>query len=323
MYFVTGATGFLGKPLTARLLASGQPVRCLRHLGSSRSLPAGIQGLEADLADSGALTAGLHGCHTVFHFAGKAHDLGSTDASEFIRVNVEGTGSLLRAAREAGVRTFLFLSSVKAMGEGGDECLDEDAPAAPRTPYGISKLEAENLILEAGLKTGMHVTILRLPLAYGPGLRGNLCAMLDAVKRGTFPPPPRVRNRRSLVSTEDVVNASLLGANDSRASGRTYLVTDGRAYSTRDIYDAMRAALHLAERNWAVPRWAFRGAALGGDLASHFTGRRMPFSTEVFDKFLGSSCYRNDRIRRELGFTPATDLESALPEIVKARVLTS
>lgn len=225
---------------------------------------------------------------------------------------------LLQAAQQAEVRTFIFVSSVKAMGEGGDLCLDEDAPAVPRSSYGVSKLEAERLVLEMGSKAGMHVTVLRLPLVYGQGLKGNLRAMLDAVKRGKFPPPPRIRNRRSLVSTEDVVNAILLASGNRAASGRTYIVTDGTPYSSRDIFDAMRFALGLKPIQWAVPRWAFKGAALAGDAVARVTGRQMPFSSDAFEKLLGSACYHNDRIRRELGFTPATTLPSALSEIVGA-----
>jgi nucleoside-diphosphate-sugar epimerase len=119
------------------------------------------------------------------------------------------------------------------------------------------------------------------------------------------------------VSAADVVNASLLATGASAASGRTYIVTDGLPYSTRAIYDAMRAALGLPERRWSVPLWAFRAAALAGDAAGRVRGRRMPFSTEAFDKLLGSACYRNDRIRNELGFAPATDLSAALPDIVR------
>jgi len=255
----------------------------------------------------------------IFHLAGKALDLGSPDEDEFRRVNVEGTASVLAAARSAGVRTFILVSSVKAMGEGGEGCFDEGTPPSPKGAYGISKLEAERLVLDAGLRSGMHATVLRLPLVYGPGLKGNLRAMLDGVARGTFPPPPRTGNRRSLASVSDVVNALLLAARTPLAAGRTYLVTDGTPYSTRDIFDAMRSALGLRPITWSLPRWAFRGAALAGDAVSHLLGRPMPFSSEAFEKLLGSACYRNDRIRRELGFAPATTLQAALPEIVRAR----
>jgi nucleoside-diphosphate-sugar epimerase len=147
--------------------------------------------------------------------------------------------------------------------------------------------------------------------------------MLDAVARGSFPPPPRARNRRSLASVRDVVSALLLAAQSPVASGRAYFVSDGVPYSTRDIYDAMRSALRLSPVAWAAPLWVFRTAALAGDAAATVTGRRMPFSSEAFDKLLGSAFYENNRIRRELGFKPATTLQAALPEIVRARTIAS
>jgi nucleoside-diphosphate-sugar epimerase len=321
VHLVTGAGGFLGRPLVERLVADGMSVRAMHHRETATPRRPGLEEIRAALEDFASLRRAADGCETVFHLAGKAHDLDVRDADAFRNLNVEGTASLLRAAEEAGVRSFVFASSVKAMGEGGDECLDEEAPAEPRSPYGLSKLEAEHLVSETGLRSGMHVCVLRFPLVYGPGLKGNLRAMLDAVARGAFPPPPRTGNRRSLASVRDVVGALLLAARSPAASGRTYLVTDGVAYSTRDIYDAMRSALSMGPAAWAAPLWVFRAAALAGDAASFVSGRRMPFSSEAFDKLLGSACYRNDRIRRELGFTPATTLQAALPEIVRARTL--
>lgn len=315
---VTGAGGFLGRPLVERLVADGIPVRAMHHLGPEGPPRPGVVAVRAALEDFDSLRRAAEGCTTVFHLAGKAHDLDVRDADAFRRINAAGTTNLLRAAEEAGVRSFVFASSVKAMGEGGDECLDEDAPEKPRTPYGISKLEAERLVLETGARGRIHASVLRLPLVYGPGLKGNLRAMLDAIARGAFPPPPRTGNRRSLTSVSDVVSALVLSAHSAAAAGRTYLVTDGTAYSTRDIYDSMRAALGLTPVAWAVPRWAFRAAAFAGDGAALLLGRRMPFSTEAFEKLLGSACYLNDRIRRELGFTPATTLQAALPGIVRA-----
>jgi len=316
---VSGAGGFLGAPLVERLVAEGIPVRSMHHRDPGTPPRAGVETVRAALEDLDSLRRAAEGCTTVFHLAGKAHDLDVRDDDTFRRINVEGTANLLRAAEKAGVRSFVFASSVKAMGEGGDECLNEDAPAEPRTPYGVSKFEAERLVLETGARTGMRVSVLRLPLVYGPGLKGNLRAMLDAIARGAFPPPPRTENRRSLTSISDVLSALVLSARSPASAGRVYLVTDGSTYSTRDIYDSMRAALGLHTVTWAVPRWAFRAAAFAGDAASRLLGQRMPFSTEEFEKLLGSACYQNERIRRELGFTPATTLQAALPGIVRAQ----
>lgn len=286
----------------------------------SPGVPSGVEAAAGDLSDVASLRLAAEGCETVFHLAGKAHDLDGEDLpAAFRAVNVQGTASLLGAAKEARVSSFVFVSSVKAMGEGAEECLDEDSPAVPSTPYGRSKLEAERLVLDAGARSGMRVSILRLPLVYGPGLKGNLRLMLDAVARGIFPPLPHLRNHRSLASVEDVVSALQLAGRQPAAAGRLYLVTDGVDYTSRGIYDAMREALGKPPVSWSIPLPALRAAAALGDAAGRIRVRRPVFGRVALEKLLGTAWYRNDRIRRELGFEPATTLQAALPAIVRSR----
>lgn len=318
MHLVTGAGGFLGSRLVEALAASGEPVRAMFH-GRAFDVPEGVGVALADLSDGAALRRAVDGCETVFHLAGKAHDLDPVAPDVFHSVNVEGTATLLQASVEAGVTSFVFVSSVKAMGEGAVECLDEESAPAPVSPYGRSKLEAERLVLEAGSRSGMRAAILRLPLVYGPGVKGNFRAMLDAIARGLFPPLPRVASRRSLVSVADVVQAARLVAASTGARGRLYLVTDGVTYTPRGIYDAMREALGKPRVSWSVPLPALRAAAALGDVASLVTGGRPRFGRASLEKLLGSACYRNDRLRRDLGFEPTTNLEAELPGIVRAR----
>ncbi|HQQ76136.1 MAG TPA: NAD-dependent epimerase/dehydratase family protein, partial [Thermoanaerobaculia bacterium] len=319
VHLVTGAGGFIGRALVESLAAGGEPVRAMFRT-PPQALPSGAESITADLSDPLALRRAVAGCDSVFHLAGKAHDLDAATRSDAFRAaNVDGTRSILEAALEAGTASFVFASSVKAMGEGGEECLDEEAPASPRSPYGRSKLEAEGLVLEAGARSRMRATVLRLPLVYGPRMKGNLLSMLDAIESGFFPPLPGVANRRSLASVGDVVQAFRLSAAAPAAAGRTYLVTDGVDYSSRGIYDAMREALGKRPVRWSVPLTALRAAAAFGDAAAGATGRRVPFGRAALEKLLGSACYRNERIRRELGFRPVTTLQAALPEIVRIR----
>ena len=319
MHLVTGAGGFLGRPLVDALAAAGEGVRAMVR-AAAPDVPAGVVTCRADLSDPDALRRAVDGCETVFHLAGKAHDLDAAgDDDAFRAVNVDGTANLLRAAAEARVTSFVFASSVKAMGEGAEECLDEDSPLAPESPYGRSKRDAERLVLDADGRSGMRASILRFPLVYGPRLKGNLRRMLDAIERGVFPPLPPVSNRRSLASAADAVSALRLAARLPAAAGRVYLVTDGVVYTSRGIYDAMREALGRPPVSWSVPLPALRAAAALGEAAARVTGRRVPFGRASLDKLLGSACYRNDRIRRELGFVPATTLQAELPAIVRAR----
>lgn len=259
-----------------------------------------------DLLDPATLVAACEGVETVFHCAGIAEASGGVDQALLWRVNVEGTRNLLEAAGRAGVRRFVFLSSVKAMAEPGEACADEDWPGEPASPYGRAKRAAENLVLEAGARFGMHVVNLRLALVYGEGNRGNLWKLAQLIRRLPFLHLPDVANRRSLVHVEDVVAAMRLVAERPEANGRTYIVADPRRYSTREIENAIRAALALAGvPGLTMPAWVLRAA-----------GRLHPRLDEMVDRLLGSACYSPARIEQELGWRARVGLTEGMREML-------
>jgi nucleoside-diphosphate-sugar epimerase len=254
----------------------------------------------------------------VYHCAGYAHTgrmASAAEADRHWRVNALGTRNLAEAAGQAGVSRFVFLSSVKAVRDPGVDCVDESWDAPPTTPYGRAKRQAEQWLLEAGERYGMQVVTLRPSMVYGAGGRGNLPRMIEAILHKRFPPLPRVRNRRSMVHVDDLVQAALLAADRPEAAGRTYLVTDGLDYSTGEIYQAIRAALGLRPARWQFPPVLLRLIARAGD-ALCAARLPVPLDTSVIDRLLSSECYRSDRIRRELGYQPSRTLWDALPEIV-------
>jgi len=253
---------------------------------------------------------------TVFHLAGYAHDVSSNAAEMHWQTTVEGTRALLAESVRAGVRRFMFLSSVKAMGEGGDDCLDETPPTQPTSAYGRARREAERLVLAAGGDYDMHVCVLRLPLVYGPGSKGNIPRMIAAIDRGRFPPLAETGNRRSMVHVDDVVQALLLGAKSPAANGQVYIVTDEQVYSTRAIYVAICRALGRRVPTWSVPAWLLRGAAHIGDALERVTRHTMPLTQTTFEKLIGSAWYSSARIRRELGYQPRHSLFDVLPEMI-------
>ncbi|MBK7416427.1 MAG: NAD-dependent epimerase/dehydratase family protein [Dechloromonas sp.] len=186
MDLITGATGFIGKRLGHTLLEEGRSCRTL-----SRQVVLGNNIFNGDLSDKPSLSLACAGIERVFHCAGYAHafsSLSGDDEAMHWQVNFEGTRNLVEAAGQAGVRRFVFLSSVKAMAEPGEVCADEDFPGNPDTAYGESKRAAEIAVLAAGQRYGMHVVNLRLAMVYGAGGRGNLERMGRLVKRGWFPP---------------------------------------------------------------------------------------------------------------------------------------
>lgn len=316
---VTGAGGFIGRHLVERLLRDGRTVRALvREAGRPGDWPAKVEVVAGDVRDPQAMKAAAAGCETVFHLAGKAHALTEVQGDEaaYRDVNAEGTRHVLEGAVAGGARRFVLFSSVKAMGEGGERCLDETFDGPPETPYGRSKLEAERLVGEIGKRAGLHVACLRFPLVYGPGNKGNLYKMIVAVDRGMFPPLPELGNRRSMVHVVDVVRAALLAADRAAANGRCYIVTDGHAYSTRQLYELICRALGKRVPGWHVPLWTLQAMGRAGDAIGRVRGKRFVFDSDALEKLTGSAWYSSEKIARELGYHPSVSFENALPDLI-------
>lgn len=314
MILVSGSSGFIGRRLASALQCDALPFRSLvRKPGADAS------NIVADLADNNALSRACDGVESVFHCAGYAHafsSLSGDDSAKHWAVNFEGTRNLVEAAGRAGVKRFVFLSSVKAMAEPGEQCIDEDFPGQPETTYGQSKLAAEEAVLVAGRRYGMHVVNLRLAMVYGAGGRGNLERMGRLVKRGIFPPLPETGNHRSLVHVDDVVNAMRLVADDDRANGRTYIIAAQEAPSGRGLFDAMRQVQGLPPCNWSVPAPLLRLVARVGDGAEKLLGRRLPLDSEVVGRLLNSAWYSSGRIERELRWRAKVCLQDGLAEML-------
>lgn len=319
---ITGATGFIGQRLVTALLAREVSIRLLvRSVEKAKAIwgTASLEMCQGDLAEPLTLDNLCEGVDTVFHLASGSFsekDDGGEAEQLHQKVAVEGTRELLRLAAKAGVRRFIFVSSVKAMGEGEGDCLDEASPVVPQSAYGRAKLAAEQVVLAAGHAYDMHVCNLRLPMVYGCDHKGNLPRMAFAIERGWFPPLPQVDNRRSMVHADDAVQAMLLAVQNPRARSQTYIVTDGRAYSSRQIYILLCQALGRRVPRWYFPAGLLRMGARTGDLAERIFKRGAPLNSQVLYKLLGSAWYSCAKIQRELGYQPQHSLETALPEIL-------
>lgn len=313
---VTGAFGFIGTALCRRLTRE-EGVR-VRGTGRTARETACHETVVADLCDSPLDPALCEGIDTVFHLASHVESVAEgPDAEEdYRRLNVEATERLLEAARHAGVRRFVFFSTVKAMGEETPrEPLDESAVPSPVTPYGKSKLDAERLVLESGCVP--EPVVLRLPMVYGGKRSGNMQKMIRAVRGRRFPPVPEFENRRSMVHVDDVVEAAVLAATHDDAPGERFLVTDGRLYSTRQIYEWIREGLGRSRSCCPVPEFVLRALARGGDAISKATGRRFFFNTDALDKLRLSAAYSSDKIQQRLGFRPAHNLHDSMTELIE------
>lgn len=320
---VTGGTGFIGRRLALALLAQGARLRVL--IRSQRVLPSEWQAVEivtGALEDRESLMRACRGVDTVFHAAGFAH-AEKAYTSDFAQrhwvVNAEGVFRLLDAAVATGVRRFVLISSVKAVGDPGPHCVDETWSALPDTPYGQAKRAAEERVLTVGREQGIHVVNLRPALVYGPGMKANLGRLIAAMRRGWLPPLPETGNRRSLVHVDDVAQAAMLAAVHPAAAGKTYFVTDGLSYSGQGLYRILRRALHRPIPRWSVPPAVLYVIAAGVDGLLRLRGDRERKAWMALDKLLGWACYDSSRIRIDLGYRPVWTLarycqESGLAE---------
>lgn len=311
---ITGGTGFIGRHLARAAHKQGARVTVLsRDPAAARDVPCRIAA--GDLTRPATLRGICDGVDTVFHLAGNAHAFDEPDEEVALlsaRVTTDGTRRLLAEAARAGVRAFVFFSSVKAMGEGGEACLDETAGNPPLTGYGKAKRAAEQAVLGT---PNMAATVLRLPLVYGPGCKGNLPRMIRAVARGRFPPLPETNNRRSMVDVRDVVQAALLAATHPVAAGNVYIVTDGQAYSSRRIYESICAALRRPVPRWTLPVSLLRIMARAGNVVGRLTRRRFVIDIDSLEKLIGSAHYSSAKIQRDLNYRPVHRLEDSLPEM--------
>jgi nucleoside-diphosphate-sugar epimerase len=309
---VTGAGGFLGGTLCRILVDRGVPVRAL--VRRPEGAPPGSESrLVAGLDDARGLGEALQGVGTVVHLAARVHlmnDSASDPLAAYREVNVEGTRTLLLAARAARVRRFVFVSSTKAVGEWTDVPWTEAQPPRPTDPYGVSKLEAERVVLGPGEPVGMHTVILRLPLVYGPHAKGNILRLYQAVDRGLPLPFGSVRNRRSLLYAGNFVAAVDAVVRAPAANGETFFVSDDADLSTPELVRMIARALGRPAHLVPVPTALFRAAGRLGDRARPWV--RLPFDSAVERRLIGSLAVDISKIRRLTGFAPPHTPEEGL-----------
>lgn len=292
--FISGGSGFVGRRLISALQERQIDVRLLSR--NQQNADTVVCDLNTESIPRGALA----GVDTVFHLAGVAHDMRDASKIEdlYYQVNTRATIQLANLAVRSGVKRFVFISSVKAGGKPPPrKCANEEEQRDTKSIYGKTKREAEIRLLEIGKESGMHVSIIRPSLVYGPNVKGNLQLMLDGIKAGWFPPLPEIDNRRSMIHVDDLVRAILLVSEDKRANGEIFIATDGRPYSSREVYSTMCNIAGRSIPKWSVPKMLF-------DLAS-LASPRMKYK---INKLLGDECYSSVKLEG-LGFKAKKSLE--------------
>ncbi len=306
---LTGASGFLGGALLVEIkrrtdftltvaLRTQNPLLC------SASHVVGEFSAKTDWFSA------VEGQHVVIHAAARAHimkDEVVDPLAEYRRVNVEGTLNLARQAAEAGVRRFIFISSIKVNGEStsvGCPFRASDTPG-PEDAYGISKHEAEVGLMQLADKTGMEVVIIRPPLVYGNGVKGNFASLIKLMSKGLPLPLGAIHNKRSFVGIDNLVNLIICCVEHPAAANQVFLAGDGDDLSTTELLRAVAKAMGRPARLIPVP-----AGMLG--LAASLFGKRA-----VAQRLLGSLQVDISKARELLGWEPPVSVKEGLRRCVR------
>ncbi|SEG57113.1 UDP-glucose 4-epimerase family protein [Marinobacterium lutimaris] len=306
---VTGASGFLGQALLQQLVGHSefQVQAVQRSAQRNDAVPLHIVPVHI-VGDFGAapdFSGTLCGQQVVIHTAARAqimNDQLADPLAEYRRVNVDGTLNLARQAAWAGVKRFIFISSIKVNGEQTSQVKPftaEDLPS-PQDPYGQSKLEAEQGLQQLAAETGMELVIIRPPLVYGPGVKGNFASLIRLVRKGRPLPLGAIHNQRSLVALDNLVDLIITCIDHPAAANQIFLAGDGEDLSTTDLLRRLSRA--MSRQLWILPVPAFLlrlGAALLGKQA-------------MADRLLGSLRVDISKARELLGWEPPITVEEGL-----------
>lgn len=307
---VTGANGFVGRYVCRKLIASGSsPVAGVRDPGIWPELQQAIPGLNevsllGDLGTNPKLQSSLSRISVVVHLAARVHvmrEQARDPLQEFRKVNVNGTRSVALAAVAAGVRRLVFVSTVKVHGESTSQIpLCEDTPSNPVDPYAISKWEAEEVLRTVAAETGLEVVIVRPPLIYGPGVRGNFLRLIKLVNLAMPLPWPKGENCRSMIGADNLADFLVRCVDHPEAARRTFLVKDSDDISTRELMTRLAQLLSRPLRLFPAPEPLIRLAA------------KLASKQDMVSRLLDSLVIDSARARRLLEWVPPMTLDEGL-----------
>lgn len=302
---LTGASGFVGRAIMQQLIVGGFAVRAVvRRMGCLFPVPVNVYCVQ-DMSELTSWHDALAGSRVVIHAAARVHvmnDTANDPLVEFRRVNVEGTLNLARQSAAAGVKRFIFISSIKVNGEGaelGNPYKADDAPT-PMDPYGISKMEAERGLRALATATGMEVVIIRPVLVYGPGVKANFMNMMRWLHKGVPLPFGAIHNQRSLVALDNLVDLIVTCIDHPAAANQTFLVSDGENLSTSELLRRMASALGKPARLLPVPSWLLEA------------GAKMLGKQALAQRLCGSLQVDISKTRELLNWAPPVSVDEAL-----------
>lgn len=304
---ITGATGFVGSLLVKKLEEIG-----LSYIAPSRSFDASLD-LSQYVGDIGPDTdwiSVLSGVEVVIHLAARTHIM-SNEAidplAEYRKINVDGTLNLAMQSATAGVKRFIFISSVKVNGESttGGDAFVEGRPSTPEDAYGISKLEAEMGLQAISNETGMEVVIIRPPLVYGAGVKANFLNLIKLSTTRLPLPFGSINNRRSMIYVGNLVDFIFKCIDHPAAINQIFLVSDGEDVSLRYLITLIRSEFGNSSRLLPIPIALFK-------LVGICSGKK-----HVIDRLVGDLQVDSSKSRNLLGWVPPYSVEEGIAATVQ------
>ena len=298
---ITGANGLVGQALCSALDQTGyETIRAVRTQLTAKDTQVGE--INRNTQWETVLSSGID---AVVHLAAHLPSLDTPLADQgniFHEVNTAGTINLARQCAQHGVKRFIFVSTVKVLGENRDQPYSADDLALPVDAYAISKWEAEQALWEIAAETGMEVVVLRPPLVYGPGVKGNLLSLIQAIDQRKPLPLGAIQNKRSLIYVGNLVDVIRLCLEHPNAAGKTYVVSDGEDISTPELVRRIAQALGRKPFLVSLPVFWIQWA---GKLLS---------KTATVDRLLGSLTVDITPLKNELGWQAPYTIEAGLAQ---------
>lgn len=315
-YLITGSSGFVGRHLCAQLQASNDSIKSIGRGGNC--VPGVDQYWQGDLLAHKLPAELMTDVDVVIHLAGLAHQsaLHKDDPQPYFDLNRDATLTLAKAADAAGVKKFLFVSSVKAARyDGRHEPNDETVTALPDDAYSLSKRQAEKALLDLPFAR-MDIIVVRPSLVYGAGVKGNLHSMMRAIDSGWFPSISG-GGVRSMVSVNDLCAVLINLGQAEGVAKETFIVTDGERYTIDRIGTAIRAALGKRGRGLHIRSRDLHRVAALSETIKRRVGVGPPINKALVNKLCGSEWYSAQRLQQAIDWRPTQTLEDQLPAMVR------
>ena len=321
LILVTGASGALGPRVVDALYNAGYRIRTL----SLDPVPKGvwpdiIETRIGDVTDPITVDKAMNGATYVIHMAALLHinDPDPTLEKKYQAINVGGTATVVEAAIQSNVTRVVFMSTIAVYGKTNGQIVNECTIPKPDTLYGLTKLDAEEIVLKAKRNNEQPIgTVLRLGAVYGASIKGNYRRLLHSLARGRFIPIGSGQNRRSLIYDKDVADAVVLALHHPAAAGQIFNVCDRQFHTVKEIIEVMCKALGRSLPRFTLPSNMVRYAAGILEDGAKILGLKSPIVRATIDKYTEDIAVDSSRIQSQVGFVPQYDLDHGWRETIE------